>query len=122
MEALIEILTTNPLYLVILVLLTLFAIYSLVKKVIKLFIFVLVLLAIYVGYLAYTGRTIPTDTESLKETLKEDASKAKQGLKNQSDKIINEAKKELKESLKDEASKTIDNLGEKKETKEDSKE
>ena len=110
MENLITTFSAQPIYLVIFIVLALFVVYSLVKKVIKLMIFGLFVLGIYIGYVVYTGRSVPTDTESLKNALIEDADKAKQGLQKQSDKLIEKAKEGVKEEIKKEAKEELNNL------------
>ena len=110
MDNIISTFSNEPIYLIIFVIITLLVLYSLVKKIAKLMVFGLFILGCYVGYIVYTGRDIPVDAEGLKKALSEDANKAKQGLKDQSNKLLDKAKDGVKEELKKEAKEELEKM------------
>ena len=88
MEKLIELITSNTLYLTIAIIIGVMIAISLVKKMIKMIILSFIVLVIYVGYLSYTGQKIPKTRE---ETVKHVKEKIQTGQK-----LINNEVKKIK--------------------------
>ena len=74
MEKLIELITSNTLYLTIAIIIGVMIAISLVKKMIKMIILSFIVLVIYVGYLSYTGQKIPKTREETVKHVKENTS------------------------------------------------
>lgn len=85
MESIINTLTSNSIFIVILVILAIVLIFSIIKRVFKLLVPILIIIGLYAGYLYMTGQKIPTTTDD----------------------IIDHSKKQI-EKIKDEGGKLLD--------------
>jgi len=101
MENLIELITSNPVYLAIAVILAVVIVYGFVKKIIKLALVAGAIFILYVAYLHYSGK----NTSEISKTVSESAE------------IIKEAVSKAGEKVKDSAIKSIEKKVESKLTK-----
>ena len=78
MEAFIDTLFSNPVYMAIAVVLAILLVYSIIKKIIKWIFLFGILLIIYAIYLNYTGQEVPKNMDELKESVSESVDKVKE--------------------------------------------
>ena len=91
MENIIELITSNPVYLAIAVILAIVIVYGLVKKIIKLALVTGAVFILYVAYLHYSGKNTSEISKTVSksaEILKEAASKTGEKLKDSAIKSI----------------------------------
>ena len=91
MENIIELITSNPVYLAIAVILAIVIVYGFVKKIIKLALVTGAVFILYVAYLHYSGKNTSEISKTVSksaEILKEAASKAGEKLKDSAIKSI----------------------------------
>ncbi len=97
MESIINTLSSNPVFLIILVILVIVIIFSIVKRLFKLLIPLIILIGVYAGYLYVTGQKIPTTKEDI---IKHGKEKIKV-IKDEGEKILKDkVKKEIDKKLK----------------------
>ena len=100
MENIIEIMTTNPVYLAIAVILALVVVYGFIKKIIKLVLVTASVFILYVAYLHYTGK----DTDEITRSMTKTAEAAKDAVTKTTENIKESAVKKLeKEAEKKES-------------------
>ncbi len=97
MENLIDIITSNTLYLVLVILIAIMIIITILKKLFKLFLVSLIVLALYLGFMVYKGEKIPTNSQEIMDHLK----KKKEELH------LNTWKEKGKEAIKEEVKKGV---------------
>ena len=105
MENIIEIITTNPVYLAIAVILALVVVYGFIKKIIKLVLVAASVFVLYVAYLHYTGK----DTDEITKSVTKTAEAAKDAVTKTAEKIKESAVDKLDEKVGKKATKLLEN-------------
>ena len=106
MEAFIDTLFSNPVYMAIAVVLAILLVYSIIKKIIKWIFLFGILLIIYAIYLNYTGQEVPKNMHELKESVSESVDKVKES----ATESINEAKESTRKIVEDKVDEKIDEI------------
>ena len=106
METTINIISNNPVYIAITVIIIILLAYALIKKVIKLILGAGVLLIIYAFYLNYTGKEVPNNIDSLKESVTDGVN----DLKETASESIIEVKKNTKKIVKKKVDEKLDKV------------
>jgi hypothetical protein len=88
MENLYQIITSNPIYMIIAVIISILIVFSIIKKMIKLLIITAACLVIYVGYLQYTGQEIPENVNELIDSVKTDVNTGVKTITDKTNEII----------------------------------
>ncbi|MFQ6674365.1 MAG: hypothetical protein ACE5GH_06235 [Fidelibacterota bacterium] len=104
MELLKEQLSSNPVFLAIVIVLAILIVFAFLRRLMKLAFFVVLLLALYLGFLAWTGKSVPTTPEALKESVK----KQVEGVEAAISKKVDEASEALKQKVRDTVEEKID--------------
>ena len=98
MENIIEVITSNPVYLAIAVILAVVVIYGFVKKIIKLVLVSASIFVLYVAYLHFTGK----NTSEISKTVSKSAEVIKEAVSKTSEKVKDSAIKSIEEKVESE--------------------
>ena len=98
MENIIEVITSNPVYLAIAVILAVVVIYGFVKKIIKLVLVAASIFVLYVAYLHFTGK----NTSEISKTVSKSAEVIKEAVSKTSEKVKDSAIKSIEEKVESE--------------------
>ncbi|MCP4138585.1 MAG: hypothetical protein GY754_46935 [bacterium] len=96
MDNIINLITSNTLYLVIAIIICIMVVIAIVKKFMKLFLAALVVLGLYIGFLVYTGQNVPTD----KAEILDHTSKKYEMLKEKGKEAMDKANEEIEKQKK----------------------
>tara|TARA_B100000029_G_C16842798_1_gene692428 strand:+ start:16 stop:339 length:324 start_codon:yes stop_codon:yes gene_type:complete len=106
METTINMILNNPVYMAIAVIILILLIYALIKKIIKLILGFGILLIMYAFYLNYTGKEVPKDIDSLKESVADGVN----DIKATASESIIEAKKTTKKIVEKKVEEKLDKI------------
>ena len=98
MENIIEVITSNPVYLAIAVILAVVVVYGFVKKIIKLVLVAASIFVLYVAYLHFTGK----NTSEISKTVSKSAEVIKEAVSKTSEKVKDSAIKSFEEKVESE--------------------
>ncbi|MFL3013780.1 MAG: hypothetical protein ACJZ19_04325 [Candidatus Neomarinimicrobiota bacterium] len=98
MENIIEVITSNPVYLAIAVILAVVVVYGFVKKIIKLVLVAASIFVLYVAYLHFTGK----NTSEISKTVSKSAEVIKEAVSKTSEKVKDSAIKSIEEKVESE--------------------
>ena len=98
MENIIEVITSNPVYLAIAVILAVVVVYGFVKKIIKLVLVSASIFVLYVAYLHFTGK----NTSEISKTVSKSAEVIKEAVSKTSEKVKDSAIKSIEEKVESE--------------------
>ena len=98
MENIIEVITSNPVYLAIAVILAVVVVYGFVKKIIKLVLVAASIFVLYVAYLHFTGK----NTSEISKTVSKSAEVIKEAVSKTSEKVKDSAIKSIEDKVESE--------------------